>query len=92
MEFEEYAVATVEVVGSQFYLADERGTYPTQDQYDPIEKRYEFWLNAMLCFEDWIAYTAEKAHMNGKKAMFFAHQAHYWGQDVEVSWLSMCHT
>ena len=84
MEFDEYAVATVEVPGAQFYLSDERGDYPTQDEVDPLEGRYKFWLNAVLCFEDWIEYTIEKAHSSGKKAIFFAHQAHYWGVDVEV--------
>lgn len=45
---------------------------------------YPYWLNAVLCFEDWIEYTIEKSYSSGKKAIFFAHQAHYWGVDVEV--------
>lgn len=80
IQFDDYAVATTEITGSQLYLNDKGPAYPGRDDYDPIEGRCAYWLNAVLCFEDWIMHAAEKTWNS-----FFGNQAHFWGADEEVS-------
>eukprot|EP00557_Chaetoceros_sp_GSL56_P011602 CAMPEP_0176476668 /NCGR_PEP_ID=MMETSP0200_2-20121128/182_1 /TAXON_ID=947934 /ORGANISM="Chaetoceros sp., Strain GSL56" /LENGTH=422 /DNA_ID=CAMNT_0017872367 /DNA_START=682 /DNA_END=1950 /DNA_ORIENTATION=+ len=83
-EKEGYAVATLEVLGSQWYLADQSGssTYPNQDSVDPLADRLGMYLNAKDCALEWIEQSAAKAHASGLRSVVFAFQAHYWNLDV----------
>ena len=74
-----YAVATLEVPGSHWYLQDETEDYPFQDQVDPMINRYGLYLNAMECAMDWIDTSARKASASGKKALFFTFQGVFYG-------------
>lgn len=79
LEMNNYAVATLEVIGSHYYLGDERKKgYPLQDKIDPLADRLELYLNANDCALDWIDHTVKKAVVNGKRALFLVlHAAFY---------------
>lgn len=68
---DQYAVATLEVLGSYNYLGDERHKHPLQDMVDPLRDRLELYLNANACALDWIEQSVNKAVAEGKKAVFF---------------------
>ena len=71
-EAQDYAIATLEVLGGQWYLKDERKKgYPYQDTIDPLENRLPLYINAKDCALEWISQSAEKASTNGLRAIFF---------------------
>ena len=80
---EGYAVATIEVLGSQWYLADQTGSskYPNQDSVDPLADRLAMYLNAKDCALDWIEQSAAKADADGLSSVVFLFHAHYWAFD-----------
>ena len=83
VELDNYAVATLEVVGSHYYLDDERKNsppryYPKQDQVDPLEGRLSMFLNANGCTLDWIDISAAKASGSKKRALFFVFHALFY--------------
>jgi hypothetical protein len=68
VELDNYAIATLEVIGSHMYLDDERQNgYPYQDEVDPLEGRLSMFLNAKDCALDWIEQSAEKASLAAKE-------------------------
>jgi hypothetical protein len=74
-----FAVATLEVIGSHWYLDDERENgYPYQDVVDPLEGRLPLYLNAKDCATDWIAQSAKKASDSGLRAVFFLLHASFY--------------
>lgn len=80
-EKEGYAVATtIEVLGSQWYLADQSGSarYPNQDSVGPLADRLAMYLNAKDCALDWIEQSAAKADAAGLSSVVFLFHAHYW--------------
>jgi hypothetical protein len=79
VELDNYAIATLEVLGSHMYLADERKSgYPYQDEVDPLAGRLSMFLNAKDCAVDWIEQSAEKASSSGKRAVFFFFHATFY--------------
>ena len=84
VEVDNYAVVTLEVPGSFWYLADQSAkTYINQDSVDPLAGRLSMYLNAKDCALDWITQSALKASTKGLKAVYFTLQAHFWGYDGE---------
>lgn len=57
LEMEDYAVVTLEVMGSQWYLRDETGgKYTKQNIIDPLAGRFAMYTNAKDCalsFIEW---------------------------------------
>jgi hypothetical protein len=81
IELDHYAVATVEVPGSRWYLDDQRKAgYPLQNQVDPLKDRLGMYLNAMECTVDWIEQSVSKASAHGKRALFIAMHALFYAQ------------
>ncbi|GKY90930.1 hypothetical protein MPSEU_000065800 [Mayamaea pseudoterrestris] len=79
VELDHYAVVTLEVPGSLWYLADEtRNGYTLQDDVDPLMDRFGMYLNAMECAMDWIEVSALKASDSGKRAIFFTFQGIFY--------------
>jgi hypothetical protein len=79
VELDNYAIATLEVIGSHMYLDDERQNgYPYQDEVDPLEGRLSMFLNAKDCALDWIEQSAEKASASGKRALFLLFHASFY--------------
>jgi hypothetical protein len=79
VELDYFAVATVEVTGSHWYLDDSRHSgYPRQDIVDPLKDRLGMYLNAMECTVDWIRQSAAKASANGKRALFIAMHSFFY--------------
>ncbi len=80
---EGYAIATLEVMGSQWYLADQSGSssYPNQNEVDPLADRLPMYLNAKDCALDWIEQSASKASDDGLTSVIFLFQARYWAMD-----------
>jgi hypothetical protein len=79
VELDHYAVATLEVPGSHWYLDDETDSkYPLQDQVDPLKDRFGMYLNAMECAEDWIDQSVTKAVTSHKRALFFTMHAKFY--------------
>jgi len=75
IELDHYAVATTEVVGSHWYLDDEREDgYPYQDS---LRDRLFLYLNAKDCALEWIETSAAKASANGKRALFILFHAKF---------------
>jgi hypothetical protein len=84
VETDTYAVATLEVMGSFWYLADQTArTYVNQNTVDPLEGRLSMYLNAKDCAIDWITQSAAKASAKGLKAVFLTMQAAFHGPDIE---------
>mmetsp|Transcript_37429 Transcript_37429/g.77641 ORF Transcript_37429/g.77641 Transcript_37429/m.77641 type:complete len:410 (-) Transcript_37429:1486-2715(-) len=76
---EDYAVATLEVIGSHWYLDDERNAgYTDQDLVDPLKDRLAMYVNAKDCALDWIEYSAEQANATDKRALFFMLHASFY--------------
>lgn len=71
MEFSNFAVATLEVLGSTWYLADESREYPLQHLVDPPSYRRQAYINARDCALDWVHRSANRANKSGKRALFF---------------------
>ena len=70
-ETQDYAIATIEVLGGQWYLKDERKKgYPYQDTIDPLDNRLQLYINAKDCALEWITQSAEKASASGLRAVF----------------------
>jgi hypothetical protein len=83
VESDTYAVATLEVMGSYWYLADQSArTYVNQNTVDPLAGRLSMYLNAKDCALDWISQSAAKASAKGLKAVFFTMQAAFWGRSI----------
>jgi hypothetical protein len=82
VETETYAVATLEVMGSYWYLEDasKKGRYINQDKVDPLAGRLGMYLNAKDCALDWIRQSAAKASSKGLRAVFYTMQAAFWGR------------
>lgn len=79
VELDYYAVATLEVLGSFLYLADERKKgYPLQDEVDPLSDRLSMFLNANECALEWIEQSADRAEASGKRALFFVFHATFY--------------
>jgi hypothetical protein len=79
VELDNYAIATLEVMGSNMYLGDERlDGYPYQDEVDPLKGRLSMYLNANDCALEWIEQSAEKASASGKRALFFLFHASFY--------------
>ncbi|KAL7570858.1 hypothetical protein ACA910_018923 [Epithemia clementina (nom. ined.)] len=79
LEMDHYAVATLEVIGSYWYLDDERKNgYPFQDQVDPLADRLAMYVNAKDCALDWIDQSAAAANRTGKVALFFLLHASFY--------------
>lgn len=75
VELNHYAVATLEVLGSYWYLGDERtgnrlGEFPRQNDVDPFMDRLFMYMNAKDCALEWIDRSAERASTNGNRALF----------------------
>ena len=66
LEMDDYAVITLEVLGSQWYLADQSqsATYPNQDSVDPLADRLGMYLNAKDCALEWLTTTAGVSFVN----------------------------
>ena len=80
VELDNYAVATLEVPGSHYYLDDETSNQspnysPKQNHVDPLEGRLSMFLNANGCTLDWIDTSAAKASGSKKRALFFIFHA-----------------
>lgn len=87
LEWDQYAVATLEVIGSHWYLDDERlEGYPNQDEVDPIFNRLFMYLNAKDCAMEWIDETAKRASSGNKRAVFFMMHATFY-QDFGITYL-----
>ena len=89
VELENYAVATLEVIGSHYYLDDERKNrpprnYPNQDKVDPLAGRLPLFLNANECTLDWIDKSAAKAAAGKKRALFFMFHALFYTGNGET--------
>lgn len=81
VELDHYAVATLEVPGSHWYLDDETQLgYPRQDKVDPLMDRFGMYLNALACTIDWIDQSAKKASANKKRALFFVMNAMFYAK------------
>jgi len=79
VKLDNYAVATLEVIGSHLYLNDERlKAYPNQDEVDPLVGRLPLFLNVKDCALDWIGQSAAKASASDKKAVFFLFHASFY--------------
>jgi hypothetical protein len=78
VELSNYAVATLEVVGSSWYVGDESILFPMQNQVDPFEGRIHLYINAKNCTLDWIDQSADRASRSGKRALFFLLQAAFY--------------
>ena len=82
VELDTFAVATMEVIGSHYYLDDERkNNYPKQDEVDPLEGRLQMFLNANECTLDWIEQSAAKASASNKRALFFLFHALFYTEN-----------
>jgi len=80
VELDDYAIATLEVIGSHMYLGDERKEgYPNQDKVDPLMDRLFMYLNAMDCALEWIDQSASKASDSGKRALFILFHGIFYG-------------
>jgi hypothetical protein len=76
-------VATIEVMGSSWYLADQtKQGYPNQDAVDPLAGRLSMYLNAKDCALEWITYAAQRAIALNKTTVLIAMQAHFWNLDL----------
>jgi hypothetical protein len=85
VELDNYAVATVEVIGSHYYLDDERNNnYPKQDEVDPLAGRLLMYLNANDCTLDWIDQSAAKASASGKRALFIMLHAKFYADNGKI--------
>ena len=82
VELDNYAVATLEVIGSHYYLDDERlSGYPNQNETDPLHDRLAMYLNANDCALDWIERSTKKASKHGLRAVFFMLHASFYGEN-----------
>lgn len=83
--FDNYAVATLEVIGSYWYLGDEREEYKRQDDFDPLSSREAMYINARDCTLDWIQRTAVRASKENKRALFFMFHASFYRDNGKES-------
>jgi hypothetical protein len=82
IELDNYAVATVVVIGSLYYLDDERNNnYPKQDEVDPLADRLQMYLNANDCTLDWLDQSAAKASASGKRVLFIMLHAKFYADN-----------
>jgi len=72
------AVVTLEVPGSQWYLADETASRPQQDVVDPLAGRKAMYDRAKNCTLAWLETTFQKAHSRGLRAVIIAFHAGFW--------------
>lgn len=72
------AVVTLEVPGSQFYLADESHRYFKQDEVDPIAQRKDMFTRANNCALSWVSDSVNKAKAAGLKTVFLCFHAAFW--------------
>jgi len=72
------AVVTLEVPGSQWYLADETSKRPEQDNVDPVADRKVMHDRAKDCTLAWLETSFKKAHDRGLRAVIIAYHAGFW--------------
>jgi len=72
------AVSTYEVSGSQWYLSDESGRYPHQNDVDPIADRKVMYDRAKDCALSWLDQSFRKAAASGLKNLFLFYHAGFW--------------
>lgn len=72
------AVVTVEIPGSQWYLADERASRPLQDDIDPIADRIDMYNRAKDCTLAWLDEKVAYANSTGLKAILINYHASFW--------------
>lgn len=84
VELDHYSVATLEVIGSHWYLDDERGDdsrggpYSNQNVVDPLHDRLFMYLNAKDCALEWIDLSAKRASSQNQRALFFMFHATFY--------------
>jgi len=80
IKFKNFGVATLEVLGSYWYLADQSqsASYPNQDSVDPLADRLAMYYNAKDCALAWITRTTKIAKKKGLRGIAFNFHARFW--------------
>ena len=72
------AVVTVEIPGSQWYLADETALRPLQNDIDPIADRIHMYNRAKDCTLAWLDDKLAVANATGLRAVLVNYHASFW--------------
>jgi hypothetical protein len=68
----------LQVLGSFWYLKDDRLKYPLQNEADPLKDRLQMFLNAKDCALEWITESARRAVAAQKPAIVFLFHAKFY--------------